>query len=74
MVRSPDTNELVSLPTTRAARFLLVIRRTAREVFRRLEARNQLRALSRLDDDLLRDIGLSRHDIERARARPFQGL
>ena len=34
-----------------------------------LETRRQLRALSQLDDYLLRDIGLSREDVERACSR-----
>jgi uncharacterized protein YjiS (DUF1127 family) len=36
-----------------------------------LEQRRQLQALGSLDDDQLRDIGLSRDDVERACARPF---
>ena len=36
--------------------------------------RRQLRALSELDDDLLRDIGLSHDDVEHACSRPFWAL
>jgi uncharacterized protein YjiS (DUF1127 family) len=36
--------------------------------FRRVEAR---RALARLDDHLLHDIGMTRGDVERALLRPF---
>ena len=38
------------------------------------ERRRQLRALSELDDDLLRDIGLSHADVEHACSRPFWAL
>jgi uncharacterized protein YjiS (DUF1127 family) len=54
-------------------------RQGARAVHRWLERRRQLRALSELDDHLLRDIGLSREDAEREcstafwRRRPFAG-
>jgi len=40
-------------------------------VGRWLEARRQLRALSDLDDHLLRDVGLSRADLEHACFTPF---
>jgi uncharacterized protein YjiS (DUF1127 family) len=36
-----------------------------------LETRRQLRALADLDDHLLRDVGLSRTDIERACPKSF---
>jgi uncharacterized protein YjiS (DUF1127 family) len=38
------------------------------------ERRRQLRALSELDDHLLRDIGLTQDDIAHACARPFWAL
>jgi uncharacterized protein YjiS (DUF1127 family) len=36
------------------------------------ERRRQLRALSELEDHLLRDVGLSRDDVRRACARNFR--
>ena len=38
----------------------------AQSVARWLETQRQLRALADLDDHLLRDVGLSREDVERA--------
>src|SRR5918998_704415 len=66
-------------PVRHSARSLPLLGRAARAVHRWLERRRQLRALSELDDHLLRDIGLSREDAEREcstgfwRRRPFAG-
>ena len=46
----------------------------ARSVAAWAERRRQLRALSDLDDHLLRDIGLSHDDVEHACSRPFWAL
>ena len=54
-----------------SARFLRLVSGAAKAVAGLLERRRQLRALSDLDDHLLRDIGLSREDVERACSRPF---
>lgn len=40
-------------------------------VRRWIERRSQLRALADLDDDLLKDIGLTRKDVQRARSQSF---
>ncbi len=53
------------------ARFLRIASGAATSVVRWLEWRRQLRALSDVDDHLLRDIGLSREDVERVCSRPF---
>jgi uncharacterized protein YjiS (DUF1127 family) len=42
-----------------------------RSLARWLETRRQLRALTELDDRLLRDVGLSREDVERACSMSF---
>ena len=51
-------------------RFLRVVRAMAKFVAGWLETRRQLRALSDLNDDLLRDIGLAREDVDRACSKP----
>jgi len=42
-----------------------------RQLWHAWRQRRELRRLSELDDRMLRDIGLSRGDVERALARPF---
>ena len=51
--------------------FLSAAYRVARSVLRGLERRRQIRALSALNDHLLRDVGLSRDDVEAAASRSF---
>ena len=46
----------------------------ARSVAGWAERRRQLRALSELDDHLLRDVGLTHDDVEHACSRPFWAL
>jgi uncharacterized protein YjiS (DUF1127 family) len=58
-------------PARHPARFLRLVSGAAKSVLRWLERRRQLRALCDLDDYLLRDIGLSREDVERACSAPF---
>jgi uncharacterized protein YjiS (DUF1127 family) len=66
-----------ALPAAAPARFrpasLNLLRRFVRFLIRGSERRCQLRALAALDDHLLRDIGLSREQVERASSRSFWG-
>ena len=50
--------------------FMRAMSVAARNVVGWLETRGQRRALSALDDDRLRDIGLSREEVNRACRRP----
>jgi uncharacterized protein YjiS (DUF1127 family) len=59
------------VPARQTGRALGAVARAVQAIDRWLEQRRQLQALYSLDDDQLRDIGLSRADIERACARPF---
>jgi uncharacterized protein YjiS (DUF1127 family) len=59
------------VPAHQAGGPLGAVARAVQAMDRWLEQRRQLQALCSLDDDQLRDIGLSRDDVERARARPF---
>jgi uncharacterized protein YjiS (DUF1127 family) len=58
-------------PARQTGRALGAVTRAVQAMDRWLEQRRQLQALGSLDDDQLRDIGLSRDDVERACARPF---
>jgi uncharacterized protein YjiS (DUF1127 family) len=73
-------NLLVSAPVISVAPSSLSITITrlatdaARSIAAWTEKRRQLRALSELDDHLLRDIGLSEADVDQACSRPFWAL
>jgi uncharacterized protein YjiS (DUF1127 family) len=58
-------------PARQTGRALGAVTRAVQAMDRWLEQRRQHQALGSLDDDQLRDIGLSRDDVERACARPF---
>jgi uncharacterized protein YjiS (DUF1127 family) len=58
-------------PMPHPSGFRRVVSGAAQSVGSWLEMRRQLRALAALDDHLLRDIGLSRADVERACSGPF---
>jgi uncharacterized protein YjiS (DUF1127 family) len=47
------------------------IGRILRATYQARERSRQRRALARLSDGLLRDIGLTRHDVAREGAKPF---
>ena len=59
------------VPAHPVAGALGAVARAVQAMDRWLEQRRQLQALRSLNDDQLRDIGLSRDDVERASARPF---
>jgi uncharacterized protein YjiS (DUF1127 family) len=59
------------LPARQPARLVLAVFTGAKFVARWMEARRQLRALSDLNDDLLRDVGLSREDVDHACSTPL---
>jgi uncharacterized protein YjiS (DUF1127 family) len=52
-------------------RFLDIFTGAANFIVRYRETRRQIRALAKLDDHLLRDVGLSRADVERACSATF---
>ena len=63
------------LPHRVRAGFAFTLGRAARQIlwamFRSLERSRQRRALTLLSDELLRDVGLNRHDVAREGAKPF---
>jgi uncharacterized protein YjiS (DUF1127 family) len=61
----------LSAPERHPARLISVVSAVAKIVAGWLETRRQLRALSDLNDDLLRDIGLSLEDVDHACSTPF---
>jgi uncharacterized protein YjiS (DUF1127 family) len=58
-------------PAANASDLLRVVVGAARFLSGWIERRRQLRTLSELDDHLLRDLGLSREDVERACSQSF---
>ena len=61
-------------PAADASDLLRVVAGATRFLSAWVERRQQLRTLSELDDHLLRDVGLSRADVERACSQSFWAL
>jgi uncharacterized protein YjiS (DUF1127 family) len=58
-------------PVPQSSGLMRTMSGAVRSLARWLETRRQLRALTELDDRLLRDVGLSREDVERACSMSF---